>query len=342
MASRSGWTVKANPFEEHQRRTFFENLDGLRGLSILFVLFHHVPHVPKEHVLHVLQANGRYGVSLFFVVSGFLIASLLLMEQKRYGAVSLKNFYIRRSLRLFPLYYAVLGLEALLVFLVHAYSPENQAIFRQKLPSYLLYYSNLTSLATVGPFFFAWSLAVEEQFYLVFSQLFHWLRPRVLVALIATALLGKVVLCQVGSLDLDTLGWRIGLSYAEPVLEGVLLAYALQVKGLFRYVSRLTRGPALGGLAVLLGVGLALVELHDKSGLGAQLLYLGVTALVGGLAMRSAVPGLGSPLLSHVGKISYGIYLLHMTLSTCPWSRKAKAFLDDKAVDYSYIDHDLA
>jgi peptidoglycan/LPS O-acetylase OafA/YrhL len=57
-----------------------------------------------------------------------------------------------------------------------------------------------------------------------------------------------------------------------------------------------------------------LVELHDKSGVGAQLLYLGVTALVGGLAMRSAVPGLGSPLLSHVGKISYGIYLLHMVV----------------------------
>lgn len=88
-------------------KTHFHNLDGLRGIAILLVLLFHVPRVKLPWLL-AFQLNGLYGVDLFFVLSGFLICSLLLREERSTGQIHLKNFYARRILRIQPLYYAVL------------------------------------------------------------------------------------------------------------------------------------------------------------------------------------------------------------------------------------------
>ena len=126
-------------FGEFQKDSYFTALDGLRALSILLVLLHHAPGLPRKDFFWTLQENGRYGVGFFFVVSGFLICTLFLREESRYGSVDLRKFYGRRVLRLMPLYYAVLLVQALLVFGLHQYTPENQQLFREKLPSYLFY-----------------------------------------------------------------------------------------------------------------------------------------------------------------------------------------------------------
>lgn len=115
--------------QEYVGRRKYENLDWLRGISILMVIFHHVPNVGPDNLLSVLRANGRYGVSLFFTISGFLICSLLLMERERHGTIDIKAFYMRRTLRLFPLYYAVLAMYCLQIFVFHQYSSENQILF---------------------------------------------------------------------------------------------------------------------------------------------------------------------------------------------------------------------
>src|SRR5512133_2184884 len=88
-----------------QSSAYFPALDGLRAISILLVLAHHLPRF-ESPLLQIMQENGRYGVSFFFAISGFLICTLLLREQRENGRISLTKFYSRRALRLFPLYYA--------------------------------------------------------------------------------------------------------------------------------------------------------------------------------------------------------------------------------------------
>src|SRR5882672_6045500 len=92
-----------------QKAKYFPLLDGLRAVSIVGVVWHHA-----GGALHFSGplSRGYHGVSLFFVISGFLITTLLLRERSRTGAISLRKFYLRRALRIFPLYYAVLALYA--------------------------------------------------------------------------------------------------------------------------------------------------------------------------------------------------------------------------------------
>ncbi len=114
------------------------NLDGLRAASILLVLFHHCP---SMNWLDTLHANGRYGVALFFVISGFLITTLFLREKRRFGRVDLWRSYGRRCLRLFPLYYVVLGARSC-SFWDSAFSLRpTRRYFIEKLSAYLFYYS---------------------------------------------------------------------------------------------------------------------------------------------------------------------------------------------------------
>src|ERR1041385_9541451 len=116
----------AQSFDDFQSQSYFGALDGLRALSILLVLLHHVTWWPDTSPLHTLQENGRYGVAFFFVISGFLICTLFLREERKTGRIALWKFYGRRALRLLPLYYAVLILQSVLVFVLHQYSPDNQ------------------------------------------------------------------------------------------------------------------------------------------------------------------------------------------------------------------------
>ena len=267
-----------------------------------------------EGPLAVLQANGRYGVSLFFAVSGFLICSLLLREERRNGAINLRAFYIRRSLRLFPLYYSVLLLYNVLIYFLNQFSPENQILFWEKLPFHLTYLSNYTAQSTQGPFFFSWSLAIEEQFYLVFSVLFFFLARRHLIQVIVAALIAKfLILNYIVAFDgAHDEARRLLSSFCEPILMGVLAAVAIHTKTGFRMLHVLSKPWLLMLVGVSVVILLACYEIRGTSEPVAQMLYLLMTALIEGVAMRPRVPMLGNRLLLHIGKVSYGIYLLHM------------------------------
>ncbi|OGG46092.1 MAG: hypothetical protein A3F84_09920 [Candidatus Handelsmanbacteria bacterium RIFCSPLOWO2_12_FULL_64_10] len=309
--------------------TFFHNLDWLRGISILLVLFHHVPSLDGS-ILRTLQMNGRYGVALFFSISGFLICSLLLREEEKNGRINLIHFYIRRSLRLFPLYYTVLFLYVILVFVFDQFSPENQMLFKRRLISHLFYFSNLTTVLATGPFFFSWSLAVEEQFYLGFSQLMRWFNRRHLILLLAGALFSKILVFNVGWISEDDpdLVWKMVFSYREPILMGVLLAFALHTRqGFWVFKSFLSRPFILGLIGLTTVIMLLTMQFCHETALTSQALYLLMTAFIGGCAIRPNIPALGNRLLNHIGKMSYGIYLLHVLvivavktlISVDPW-----------------------
>jgi peptidoglycan/LPS O-acetylase OafA/YrhL len=237
-----GLVSTVESYDSYRQRSYFGALDGLRGVSILLVLLHHATRFSGNRLLQTLQENGRYGVAFFFAISGFLICTLFLQEEAKTGRIDLWKFYGRRALRLLPLYYSVLLLQAILVFSLHQYSPENQQLFRDKLGSYVFYYSNWLPTATQGPFFCAWSLAVEEQFYLAFGLLLFCVSHRVVAGVALGALIVKAIVYQLfGAVDAGSALCRVLFSYREPILLGVLLAFLLNDRAGYNFFARLLR-----------------------------------------------------------------------------------------------------
>ncbi len=300
------------PFENFRASAYFSGLDGLRAISIFLVLLHHLPRF-ESPLLQILQDNGRYGVSFFFAISGFLICTLLLREKRETGRISLGRFYTRRAFRLFPLYYAVLAFQALVIVFSDAQSAAGEALFWQKLPSYFFYYSNLLPTATEGPFFFAWSLAAEEQFYLLASLLLLFLPGNGVVILTVTALVIKFVTIQLfGNIDATSTFWRIALSYQEPILWGVLLAFVLESRRGYEAVKAFVQQRFVVSGAALLGiVWLFTHPFESQSKWDSELLFVTMTIVLAGVAMAHSPSVLGRGIPAHVGRISYGIYLLH-------------------------------
>jgi len=178
-------------------------LDGLRGIAILAVFCYHFGGGSKSsnwliQIWSGIADTGWMGVDLFFVLSGFLITGILYDTAHKPNRV--KNFYARRSLRIFPLYYGVLLLFLLL-------TPTLQLHWK---PGHLLYFFYLSNmmplftpgLASPGPKMMVghfWSLAVEEQFYLVWPFIVWYVRDRrkllqVSIAIMVAALIFRMIL----------------------------------------------------------------------------------------------------------------------------------------------------
>ena len=278
----------------------FQALDGLRALSILAVVWHHTagPYMPG-----MASYVGTHGVTLFFAISGFLITSLLLREQDRNGKINFRDFYVRRALRIFPLYYAVLALYAVLVALFEGESAAGR-LFWHNLPYFLTYTSNLfVPLDGRVIFYFAWSLAVEEQFYLVWPCLLKWLGN----ARRAACLLG-LVLAGVGATVIT--GHMNANDLPLAIVGGALLAVLLHIERSHQAVAPVLRHPLFALL--LLGATVGALSNPTLPALCVHaLLVLWVGAAV--LARPTAwVRALNSRPFVVVGTVSYGIYMLHM------------------------------
>ena len=153
----------------------YPSLNGLRALSIFFVLFHHLGLknnlfagtagvawlVPFTNFIR----DGQLGVNVFFVISGFLITSLLLNEEAETGTVSLKNFYIRRTLRIFPAYYFLLLVYFVLQRMGVIYVPHSSWVTAITYTKYTNWFADWYTSH-------AWSLSIEEQFYICWPFIF--------------------------------------------------------------------------------------------------------------------------------------------------------------------------
>src|SRR6186997_1549382 len=176
---------------------FIPALDGLRGIAIVLVMLHHFTYLRPTSGIDALIGNvlffGWTGVDLFFVLSGFLITGILLdtRNSRRYFT----TFYARRTLRIFPLYYLILFIA--LVVLPKFPAVDRVLIGQDELidlPPQWPYWLYLTNFSIAdrgwvhGWVDVGWSLAIEEQFYLVWP-LVIWLCPPRLVALLCAAIL---------------------------------------------------------------------------------------------------------------------------------------------------------
>ena len=205
-------------------RSHYPGLDGLRGIAILLViLYHNFAFLPFLNY-------GWLGVDLFFVLSGFLITEILL--QTRNANNYFKNFYSRRVLRIFPLYYLCLIL-VILIFPLFKNFPYDQSYFQQNqlwfwfyLQNWMLIFTDWNNNSIILNHF--WSLAVEEQFYIIWPFLVLIIKKPKNLLLITFILLVSVILARyliwINKEDFPTYGNLFLFTRVDGILIGAMLA----------------------------------------------------------------------------------------------------------------------
>lgn len=281
------------------QRRYYPALDGARGLAALLVLLFHAGQAGLP--LPSIVAFGQSGVDLFFVLSGFLITSILLAARQR-DWHEVRTFYGRRSLRIFPLYYLCL------VLCSHFLYPCSWP--------YWVYLQNIwtsTGRTISGPVHL-WSLAVEEQFYLVWPFVVLFIPRRFLLTILSGSILFSFALrFWLASNHHDV--YSLTVTRLDALSAGGVLA-TLHSKG------RLERWRTLlGGLAVTSGILVALAGWGFRGSGDVLFLatkFLLLAGLYSGLVgwLICAPQSWGSRLFSvrplrYVGRISYGLYVWH-------------------------------
>jgi peptidoglycan/LPS O-acetylase OafA/YrhL len=289
---------------QHSRN---RDLDGVRGLAIVLVV--------AAHSGLPIRWGGLSGVTLFFVLSGYLITSLLIREWDRWGSISLWRFWGRRALRLLP---ALLLLLALAPVILWATGDERLWTYPTAALASLFYVGNWVRIAgtDLGVLNHLWSLSVEEQFYVVwpaaFIGLMTWARNRALALVLSFAALATFysVWTQGTSIRLDI----STETNAFALLLGVSLAFALA--GVAARGWELPKANPLVPFVVMVGVsafpghGLA-VDHPLFRPLGAVYAVIGVWLVHAAASGHSRV--VGSRVMAFFGTISYALYLWHQT-----------------------------
>lgn len=309
-------------------------LDGIRGYAIVTVMLYHFTqhfqHLPAVELSSFQWTMARIfegmwlGVDLFFVMSGFLITSILLgtVGQPDYY----KNFYVRRLLRIFPLYYAVLLGLMVIAPLISAGMAEQTRMIRENAPYFLTYTINWR-IAYLGDFReisagYMWSLAVEEQFYLVWPLVVAWFRRH--LALLCFSLAG---LSLISKMVLHTLGAEGPSLYAATLthMDGLLMGAGLaaiyrtnnqripqHIAAIFKILGVLSLF-AMAALITKNGHLQFYEDLNPVVGITAfSLMFLALLVIVLEQQRAGGLQRLFTwrPIM-FCGKLCYGLYLLH-------------------------------
>jgi peptidoglycan/LPS O-acetylase OafA/YrhL len=304
-------------------------LNGLRFFSAFAVIFEHVrgsaaanAHVPVSTSRLRILDFGWLGVDMFFVLSGFLIVTLILRERRQTGRISLKNFYARRSLRIFPIYYLLIAAALCFYALISPWLPNGLRYYAWTFPVLATYTQDII-MVPLGVFNPTWSLAIEEQFYLIWpaiekavSRTGKWLLFGLF--LLANQLVNfgfaKNLISQIYGTESAT-RLPLYLITFTPVLMGVLLAHVLNSRPTFSVLFAVFGNKFAAMVVVFLLVACIQFFPEDLQGLPRL-----ITHFLMGLLICSLVvfpDNLLRPLLDHsvaakLGAISYGIYLYHL------------------------------
>ena len=313
---------------------FIPSLDGLRGIAILLVMLHHFTHFEQttgfDGPIGGVLAFFWMGVDLFFVLSGFLITGILLdtRDSKRYFT----TFYARRTLRIFPLYYLVLFLALVVAPQFPAVDavlsgqvdvPPDEQVGVSQWP-YWLYWTNI-SIAQRGWVHgwvdIAWSLAIEEQFYLVWP-LVVWLCPPRLVALLCAVIVVAEPIARIYARSIDyPVLWTYVLTWyrLDGLAIGALVALAYR-RGFLPLLDRWVPGVVIACVAGLIAC--AILGGHTwwwnrrMQQYGYSLIAVAAGAMLVSAINRPADSVwprmLSAGWLRAFGKYSYCLYLIHL------------------------------
>lgn len=299
---------------------YFPGLNGLRAIAAIAVVISHITLNLKEFGLdpYIFGAfsDGKpqglslagYGVSIFFVLSGFLI-TYLLQAEKEIQSINITYFYIRRILRIWPLYYCYFFLTLLVLYI---YNIETHT---QSIPYYLFFAPNIpfilsNELLFVGHF---WSLGVEEQFYFFWP----WLNKKVtalpkLVIMLIMILIGTKLILHF-FFPSSILELCIHVTRFHCMLIGALGALYYKKNNLaFLKVVNNKLTQSICWLIILL---VLINKYHVVSVMDNEIIsVVALLIIIGQIEVKNRIVNLEIPALNFLGKISYGIYVIHPLL----------------------------
>jgi peptidoglycan/LPS O-acetylase OafA/YrhL len=321
-------TTRAQP----ARRFYQPELDGLRFYAFLSVfvchalplddLFYQRRHFPMPWLWGATVRSGGAGVDLFFALSAYLITSLLLREREKTGDISLRLFYIRRTLRIWPLYFLVIILG--LIFAHTSGEHETRWFYYQRLPwyyvlGYVLFISNWiyavfgAAQSICAPL---WTVAIEEQFYLIWPAIMKKLHGRGMI-IAATLTFALSLASQVGLVLIHASPNFIEYGSASRVNSlalGILLALCLD-----RLPQLSTSGRTiLVTTGLLAWIGSSAWMTDTPGSISMRMAFARLVVSVGSGVILYACIHSNNKLLTgnyvvRLGKISYGLYAYHFT-----------------------------
>jgi len=317
------------PAEAKSIRIFFPNLDGLRFFCFLSVFFFHSFGSSKvditDHVLHktvrqFLFKNGVLGVNFFFVLSGFLITYLLLVEKEKFKSINVLNFYKRRILRIWPLFFFC-------VLFGFAIFPQIKILFGEvpnepaRLGMYLSFLSNLDIVYNSSPdssvLAILWSVSIEEQFYLVWPLIIllsprKWLLPALLTLILASLAFRLANADSYLKMTLHTFS-----CFSDLVVGGVFAYLALYSE---RFISAIRNAPKITWIGLYVVV--IVLYLFTRNIFQQQPVLYAFERLVISIAFafviieqcyasHSLFKMSNYPTISRLGTYTFGLYCLH-------------------------------
>ncbi len=317
---------------KYKNISFFEGLSALRFFAAFFVVMHHSETIRRKNGFDNLEwlslfRNGGSAVTFFFVLSGFLITYLLLKENHKRGTVSVKKFYIKRTLRIWPLYFLLVIIGTLILpqaFGILHIKYEMPYSFGQ------VWYYFIFFLPGLVTFFFGhhfleplWSIGVEEVFYLLWAPIFKIFKKNILVILLSIIML-KIILMIIGYFNpgYALFNYLVNTFRIEAMAIGGLGAYFIfnrkkELSNLFIYKIPLQILIYLVFIVYLIFH----INIHNLvwntifstpvfSGILINFLFLYL--IIGVSLIDNNIIKLKSKILTYLGDISYGIYMYHM------------------------------
>ena len=304
----------------HKTNIYYPELDGLRFLAFLVVLIHHSPSAAGVPLWRIVNDYGWVGVDLFLCLSAYLFAKLLYVEFQEKGSINIRYFYLRRILRIWPLYFFFFGIMLVYSVLIKGW---HTAILIRSL-GMLSFTDNLFSMVygynqAIEFSGHLWTISYEEQFYLIIPWallILYTLKKETIFYILSIATLIGMLLravfiyYEVGLPDL----WVFPFTHYESILGGLIVGLGL----LDQHVQKISSWVLLiGGLIALWLVTTLpnidatqwkLMLTYPLVGIGTSLLLF--ATIKGGLGPISVL--LKNKVLGYLGKISYGLYVYHL------------------------------
>jgi peptidoglycan/LPS O-acetylase OafA/YrhL len=322
---------------ENATKIYFPSLNGLRFIAAFVVIIHHLEQIKLFFGLpsifykwHFIKIVGELGVTLFFTLSGFLITYLLLAEKEKYKTIDVKKFYIRRVLRIWPLYYLIIILGLFVLPHIHffdipEYTEGVSKHFGAKVFFYMILFPNVvTNFAAYMPYIAqSWSIGIEEQFYLIWPWMVKWTKHY--LAVLIGIVIGLVLITNVlslfadhtGNLALATKSTKL-ITFAYKFFEslrigcmaiggiGAYFLYTLNQKVLRPIFSTYTQLITFVVVMEMMFFGIEIPMINHE----VYALFF-IVIILNFAANPNCLANLENPVLDYLGKISYSIYMWH-------------------------------
>lgn len=315
-------TTEQNLRSTGKARVYFSNLNGVRALAALMVVISHIElHKADFHVARIPYITifnfGKTGVTIFFALSGFLITYLLLEEKRNFSAVNLKAFYIRRMLRIWPLYF----LLVIIGFFIYPGEGASTGLWLS-----IFFMPNLAFCLQMLPEIFnpIWSIGTEEQFYIFHPHFFRIKKPKnILYAFLIFIVLIWAVQLTINNLNHANEIWKLFSQFFyyarfDNMMIGAVVAvifhntkhptFKFKLQPLFDLMFK----PYIQIILSIIFLGYVYLYLiHDIPHGDVPLAIISSFLIVNLCQAETSIYTIKSKALDYIGQISYGIYLLH-------------------------------